>query len=95
VSIRAGDYVTFPTGPDGAHQIVNTGASPLRYLAFSTLLPTEVVGYPDSEKIGVLATSRFGEAPWVRSIFRLKDEVGYYDGEKTDPGLTVKATDEG
>jgi uncharacterized cupin superfamily protein len=85
VKLRAGDYVTLPTGPDAAHQIVNTGTGPLRYLAFSTLLPTEVVGYPDSSKLGASGTRAFGEAPWIRAIFRLGEQVGYYDGEKMEP----------
>src|SRR5688500_17682553 len=29
VDISAGDYVTFPCGPDHAHQLVNTGADTL------------------------------------------------------------------
>jgi uncharacterized cupin superfamily protein len=84
IPIRAGDYVTFPIGPDAAHQIVNTGTAPLRYLALSTLVPTEVVGYPDSRKVGVAATSRFGEAPWMRGIFRQDSTVDYYEGEGVD-----------
>jgi uncharacterized cupin superfamily protein len=86
VALRAGDYVTLPPGPDHAHQIVNTGNGPLRYLAFSTLHPTEVVGYPDSGKIGVL-TAPNAEAmlkPWLREIFRQDTHVDYYDGEKID-----------
>ena len=82
--IRAGDYVTFPVGPDFAHEIVNTSSQPLRYLAFSTLLPVEVVGYPDSRKIAAAATARFGEPPWVRAIFRQETQVEYYDREKID-----------
>ncbi|BDG06642.1 cupin domain-containing protein [Anaeromyxobacter oryzae] len=85
VPIRAGDYVTFPVGPEAVHEIVNTGTTPLRYLAFSTLLPTEVVGYPDSRKIGTTATARFGEQPWIRGLFREGSSVDYYDGEKMEP----------
>src|SRR2546427_13010010 len=57
VRLRAGDYVTFPTGPESAHILTNTGAGPLRYLCFSTLPTTEVVGYPDSKKIGAMAAA--------------------------------------
>jgi uncharacterized cupin superfamily protein len=85
ILIRAGDYMTFPTGPEGAHQIVNTSQAPLRYLAMSTLLPVEVVGYPDSKKVGVLATARFGEKPWLRQIHKTDAEVDYYSGERLDP----------
>jgi uncharacterized cupin superfamily protein len=85
LEIRAGDYMTFPVGPDAAHEIVNTGSTPLRYLAFSTLLTTDVVVYPDSGKISAMAAPRFGEAPWVRATFRESEQVGYYDGEKLEP----------
>jgi uncharacterized cupin superfamily protein len=84
ILIRAGDYATFPVGPDGAHQIVNTGHAPLRYLAMSTLLPVDVVGYPDSKKVGVMARAGFGERPWLRSVFKADSEVDYYSGEKLD-----------
>ncbi|HZA13144.1 MAG TPA: cupin domain-containing protein [Myxococcaceae bacterium] len=86
VALRAGDYVTLPPGPDHAHQIVNTGSAPLRYLALSTLHTTEVVGYPDSGKIGVMAaaTPEAMLKPWVREIFRQDTHVDYYEGEKTD-----------
>jgi uncharacterized cupin superfamily protein len=85
VLLRAGDYVTFPVGPDAAHEIVNTGSAPLRYLGISTLAPVEIVGYPDSKKIGAAASSGFGEPPWIRAIHRQDDTVGYYDGEKMEP----------
>ena len=86
VALRTGDYVTLPPGPEHAHQIVNTGSAPLRYLAFSTLHATEVVGYPDSGKIGVLAaaTPEAMLQPWLREIFRQDTHVDYYDGEKID-----------
>src|SRR5215831_12011588 len=51
VSLRQGDYVTFPPGEEHAHQLINTGKTPLRYLALSTQQTTEVVGYPDSGKV--------------------------------------------
>lgn len=84
VELRAGDYVAFPAGKATAHQTLNTGSEPLVYLVFSTMIPTEVVGYPDSKKLGILAWS-FGEdgvpKPNVRAIYREKDQVGYFDGE--------------
>jgi uncharacterized cupin superfamily protein len=85
VALRAGDYVTLPTGPDYAHKLTNTGAAPLRYLCMSTLgKGAEVVGYPDSKKIGAMgvpATWRFPEPAWVRLVARADAGVDYYDGE--------------
>jgi len=84
VALRSGDWVTLPVGPDHAHQLVNDGDAPLRYLCFSTLETTEIVGYPDSDKIGVMSVAG-GPTPWVRALFRMGEQVtDYYDGEKTD-----------
>jgi uncharacterized cupin superfamily protein len=79
VEVGPGDYATFPVGPAHSHQLLNTGDSPLRYLCFSTLEPTEVVGYPDSGKIG--AMSYAGGEPVVRIVVRESSQVDYYDGE--------------
>src|SRR5262245_33323076 len=54
--IRRGDVIACPPGgPETAHQIVNTSASDLRYLAVSTRLSPDIAEYPDSGKFGVLA----------------------------------------
>ena len=48
---KAGDVLGAPAGGhDTAHQIINTGASTLRYLGVSTVATTEVCEYPDSGK---------------------------------------------
>lgn len=88
VALRSGDYVTFAVGPEHAHQLVNTGSGILRYLCFSTLSSAEVVGYPDSKKIGAMATpsldaARRGEF-WVRHVSFESSAAGYYDGEESD-----------
>jgi uncharacterized cupin superfamily protein len=84
VAVRAGDWITRPTGPDHAHQLINTGTAPLRYLCMSTLLTTELVGYPDSDKIGAMAVTVPGQPPAIRAIFRKDTQAGYYDGERAD-----------
>lgn len=80
VPVGPGDYATFPVGPAHTHQLLNTGNAPLRYLCFSTLQPTEVVGYPDSKKIGAISYTATGE-PQVRIMVRQDSGVDYYDGE--------------
>ena len=87
--VRAGDYIAFPPGPEFAHQLVNTGAQPLRYLAFSApavFLGMDVVGYPDSNKLAFAAGAKPGkgmrEAAWVMKIIKGDTpDAGYYDGE--------------
>ena len=49
--VKPQDYiVNLPGGPETAHQLVNTGAEDLVYLAISNLAVPEVVGFPDSSK---------------------------------------------
>jgi uncharacterized cupin superfamily protein len=81
VQLRAGDYVALPPGPDHVHQLLATGSANLEYLALSNAVTAEVVGYPDSKKIGVAATSGPGQKPWIRSLYADTSDVGYWDGE--------------
>jgi uncharacterized cupin superfamily protein len=50
--VKAGDCLGAPAGGP-AHQIINTGAEPLRYLAFSNNGIADVVEYPDSGRIRI------------------------------------------
>jgi len=86
LELHAGDYATFPVGPDHAHQLINSGEDPLRYLCLSNNVKTEVIGYPDSDKVAALASSSHDHfAPaWMRAIFPAGSTVGYYDGEELD-----------
>lgn len=87
VQIRAGDWISLPTGPSHAHQIRNTGTTLLRYVALSTLNLCEIVGYPDSKKVGALAAPSREAAlkgqPWLRYIGLESGQVPYYEGEDT------------
>lgn len=83
VPLREGDWVTLPPGPDFAHQLVNDGDVPLRYLCFSTLITTEIVGYPESGKVGIVSAG--GGSPWMRALFRMESQIAdYYDGERVE-----------
>lgn len=49
--VRTGHILGAPAGgPDTAHQLINTGSIPLRYLSISTKAATEICEYPDSGK---------------------------------------------
>jgi uncharacterized cupin superfamily protein len=48
--IRAGDVIACLAGGE-AHQLINTGATDLRYLSISTTIDHDVIDYPDSGKI--------------------------------------------
>jgi len=64
-----------------AHQFVNTGDEDLVYLAISTRVLPEVVGYPDSGKTGVRVAAI--HEPGARFLVRdaAQSGVGYFDGE--------------
>ncbi|MEJ7600832.1 MAG: cupin domain-containing protein [Kofleriaceae bacterium] len=84
IEIRAGDYLAFPVGQATAHQTINTGSVPLEYLCLSTQHATEVVGYPDSGKLGashyeVNADNSLRAV--VRERFFERDAVDYWEDE--------------
>ena len=72
-----------PGGPEVAHQIINTGSVPMRYLAVSTKEEVEVVEYPDSGKVGAFVGD-YGRMT-LRKLFRAEQAVPYMDGEETEP----------
>ena len=82
--IAAGDVVGCPAGgAETAHQIVNTGTEPLRYLSVSTMLDPEVVEYPDSGKWAALSIGegRDFQTALCRHIFRREQGLDYWEGE--------------
>ena len=73
VTLRKGDFVAFPPGPNGDHQYVNEGTEPCTMLLLSNVVPSDVSEYPDSNKVNMRS---------VRHIFRKEQRVDYWDGEK-------------
>lgn len=85
-TIRSGDVIACPPGPPHtAHQIINTSARELRFLAVSTRLSPEICHYPDSGKMGVLAelpAAADGTAQRLRIMARKQSTPeDYWDGE--------------
>ena len=83
-AIRAGDIIACPPGGDEtAHQLVNTGAIELRYLAVSTKLSPEVCTYPDTGKFAVsVADAHAAPGQWrFRHVGRPGDAHDYWEGE--------------
>ena len=82
--IRAGDVCGAPRGgADTAHQIINTGDAPLKYLGISTMRDPEVVEYPDSNKYAAIAV-RPGKdfmSAHLKVIGRRGVSLDYFDGE--------------
>jgi uncharacterized cupin superfamily protein len=82
--LSAGEAVSLPRGPDGAHQLVNRTERVVRFLAVSTHGEPDIVIYPDSGKLG--AFERLPRGGGLDSMFRVADAVDYYDGEEP-PGI--------
>jgi uncharacterized cupin superfamily protein len=79
--IRAGDVISSRTGT--AHQIINTSAAELRYLAISTMHHPEIAEYPDSGKRMLIAGSPPGRRPYpLAAVIKAGEEVDYWAGEE-------------
>ena len=81
--LRAGDFLACPPGgPELAHQIVNTGATELKYLAVSTMLYPEICEYPDSGKFLIAEAPRSAAtADTFRHVGRPQSNLDYWEGE--------------
>jgi uncharacterized cupin superfamily protein len=69
--LEEGAAVHFTVGPDGAHQLINRTAEPVRYLVASNRTSPEAVEYPDTRQVSVMAFthSQFGAPLWdLRTI---------------------------
>lgn len=66
------DCAFFPTGEAGAHKVTNRTDATVRVCMWSNRLAVSTSVYPDSEKLGAHPPGK---------LFRLADEVDYFDGE--------------
>ncbi|USZ73870.1 cupin domain-containing protein [Halorussus vallis] len=83
-TVPPGGYVALPAGEDSAHQFRNDGDEPLRFLAISEMNDPDVLGYPDSGKVGVYAGSPPGGDPADRVLsgfFPEDADVDFWEGE--------------
>lgn len=75
--LERGDLVCFPSGPAGAHKLMNQSDSPARTLMFSSSRVPAVSVYPDSNKIGVWPGNEVDEL-----VFRRDTAVPWSNGEE-------------
>ena len=74
--IAMGDVIVFPPGESGGHKIWNTSESAtLRYIDVDTTTMSDVIFYPESEKVGMVLNGT------PHSYYKEEDKTGYYDGE--------------
>ena len=74
VTVTAGDVVFMPPNENGAHMLTNTSDEPVTYLDIDTQTPSDVILYPESGNVRVLAGG-------MQKSFKLDSEVNYLDGE--------------
>lgn len=61
ITVKAGDAITFPAGPDGAHVIRNgSETEKLVYIDFGAVTVPEIVHLPDFGKIMVIGQTGMG-----------------------------------
>ncbi len=79
--VGPGDLIGAPKAAQ-AHQLINTGATPLKYLALSSNPSADVVEYPDSGKVAYRAGMIAGDrgTGTARAIGRMT-MTDYWDGE--------------
>jgi uncharacterized cupin superfamily protein len=76
---KEGDLIGCPSGgPETAHQLINNGDAPLRYLAISTMIDPDICEYPDSGKVGAYAGDGQSE---LMHLTQYQSAVDYWHGE--------------
>ena len=70
--LAPGDLVVFLEGEEGAHKVTNNTDETVRIAMISNKEEPSVSFYPDSGKVGLWPAGK---------LFRLADEVDYFDGE--------------
>jgi uncharacterized cupin superfamily protein len=82
VAIRKGCYATLRAGEAGAHQVLNTGTTVLKYLCFSTMIEPEIAFYPDSEKVALFVGGPPGSLDASMTTMPGKTECDFWEGEE-------------
>jgi uncharacterized cupin superfamily protein len=73
--LEPGDCVLFPSGPDGAHELINRTDSEVRVLLASTFTVPRAAVQVDADKIMV----RWGTEPDESLWFRREEAADYWD----------------
>ena len=74
VIVSEGDVIVMPPNENGAHMLTNHSAEPLVYLDVHTISSPEVIVYPDSGNVRVMAGK-------MQKSYKIDSEVNYLDGE--------------
>jgi uncharacterized cupin superfamily protein len=77
-----GEFLAFPVGDRGAHQLINRTDEPVRVLLVSEMTGPDIVVYPDSRKIRASEGPPGSREPGLGGTFRDADAVDYFEGEE-------------
>lgn len=74
IEVSAGDVIFLPPNENGAHMLTNNSNELTYYLDIDTVCSSDVVLYPNSGNVRVMAGG-------MQKSFKLVSEVNYLDGE--------------
>lgn len=74
IEVSEGDVIVMPPNENGAHMLTNTSSEPVCYLDIDTVTSSDVILYPDSGNVRIMAGG-------MQKSFKMESEVNYLDGE--------------
>ncbi|SEL64917.1 Cupin domain-containing protein [Butyrivibrio sp. ob235] len=74
IEVSEGDVIVIPPNENGAHMLTNNSASPVVYLDIDTKANPDVILYPDSGNVRIMAGG-------MQKSFKMDYEVNNLDGE--------------
>lgn len=74
IIVSEGDVISIPPNENGAHMLTNHSNEPLHYLDIDTVSPSDVIIYPNSGNVRIMAGR-------MQKSFKMDSEVNYLDGE--------------
>ncbi|HXE44763.1 MAG TPA: cupin domain-containing protein [Conexibacter sp.] len=81
--LAEGEVVTCPRGRAGAHQLINRGGAPARFLVISSKAPADLIEYPDSGKVSAQAGA-WGTPDAVAYTLAMEPQLEYFAGEPAE-----------
>jgi uncharacterized cupin superfamily protein len=92
--LATGDLVGLPPGPESAHQLLNRTDRPAHLLAASTMIPRDVIDYPDSAKRLYGVRDLNADPPAASVLLKEERVASYFDGEPAEE-LVAEVSPEG
>ena len=75
-----GEVVACPPGRAGAHQLINRGEHPARFIILSSKALADVIEYPDSARISAQG-GELGSPEAIAYMLSTEPQLEYFDGE--------------